>query len=54
MLDVRHDSFRTPEYLALKSEIEAAGDVTLALKKRGLTRRALRRIERRWQPKIAH
>jgi uncharacterized protein DUF2169 len=38
-------------YLALKSEIEAAGDAEGALKKRGLTRRALRRIERRWQPR---
>jgi hypothetical protein len=39
-------------YLALKSEIEAAGDADGALKKRGLTRRALRRIERRWQPRL--
>lgn len=39
-------------YLALKSEIEAAGDADGALKKRGLTRRALRRIERRWQPQL--
>ncbi len=40
-------------YLALKSEIEASGDATGTLKKRGLTRRALRRIERRFQLQIA-
>jgi hypothetical protein len=48
-----NDDLELTDYLALKSEIEAAGDAAIALKKRGLTRRALRRIERRWQPKIA-
>lgn len=47
------DDLDLTEYLALKSEIEAAGDAAGALEKRGLTRRALRRIERRWQPKNA-
>lgn len=47
------DDLDLTEYLALKREIEAAGDAVGALKKRGLTRRALRRIERRWQPKNA-
>ncbi|MEP7120939.1 MAG: DUF2169 domain-containing protein [Byssovorax sp.] len=45
------DDLDLTDYLALKSEIEAAGTAAMALKKRGLTRRALRRIERRWQPK---
>ena len=43
------DDLDLNEYLTLKSEIEAAGDAAGALKKRGLTRRALRRLERRWQ-----
>ena len=47
------DDLDLSDYLALKSEIEAAGNAAGALEKRGLTRRALRRIERRWQPKNA-
>jgi hypothetical protein len=47
------DDLDLTDYLALKSEIEAAGDAAGPLEKRGLTRRALRRIERRWQPKNA-
>jgi hypothetical protein len=47
------DDLNLAEYLALKNEIEASGDASGALKKRGLPRRALRRIERRWQPNAA-